>query len=155
MYTDLLAKTRASLSPGGSPRTRGRSLRARPVHGSLVRWYPDLVGPTDAQRKILHLVEVATRAPDTEEGRSAAVLACRMIRHHGLLILRPDEMITFVVAPPPPAPAPIVVETVTKSGRKRRRRADQQESARPFDEIVSSAAGELLSGALRNVFRGR
>lgn len=116
---------------------------------------PIVSDPIDVQSQVLKLVEIATRAPESEEGRTAAVLACRLIRHHGFFIVRSDELVTFVTEAPA-APAPV---TPPKRTRKRRRGAAEEDlnldvAARPVDEILSGAAGEILSGAILNVLRG-
>ena len=47
----------------------------------------------EAQQKVLKLVRLATSAPDSEEGRTAAAKACRLIAEHGLLIMKPSDLV--------------------------------------------------------------
>ena len=102
----------------------------------------------DPKRQIQDLLELAVRSPHgDEEGRNAAMAVCRMIRQHALLIVRPDELVTFIV------PSPARPESA-RSIRKREARATR-ERARPIGEIVESAAEEIAVRTVRDIFRGR
>lgn len=85
----------------------------------------------DIQQRVGHLQERALRDPEGAEGRTAAVAALRLIREHGLLILRPEQLATFVLAPPPPSPP-----------AKRPRRTKPR---RPIPEVVNEAANGITT----------
>ena len=67
------------------------------------------------QQRVETLTDIALREPDSNEGRTAAVKALSLIREHGLLVVRRDELVTFVVAP---SAAPLTKPKRTRSRRK-------------------------------------
>ena len=52
----------------------------------------------EAQQKVLKLVRLAASAPDTEEARTAASKAACLIAEHGLLIMKPSDLVQVVDA---------------------------------------------------------
>lgn len=98
-----------------------------------------------AQARVKQLVELAIRSPSTEEGRSAAVAAWKLVRESGLLVIRLDELATFVT--PPPAPA--------KKPRRSRKPAEVLEAATTGVVTTIDAAGRVVSSwnGLRDVLR--
>ena len=52
----------------------------------------------EAQQKVLKLVRLAASAPDTEEARTAASKAACLIAEHGLLIMKPSDLVHVVDA---------------------------------------------------------
>ena len=112
----------------------------------------------EAQQKVLKLVRLAASAPDTEEARTAAVTACRFIAEHGLLIMKPSDL---VQAPflPPPAPTPVDVAGPTKKRRKRANAKAIRETMATAAETATTAldAGSRVARAIngfRDAIRG-
>lgn len=108
------------------------------------------------QQRVQQLIELAYRSsPESAEGRNAAVAACRLIREHGLLVIRPEELVTIVH--PTAAQQPRAINDVPEpaeprvAGRKRKRR---ERGPRPVAEVASTAAGEIVSGWVRDVLGG-
>ena len=83
----------------------------------------------EAQQKVLKLVRLAASAPDSEEARTAASMACRLIAEHGLLIMKPSDLVQM----PSPAPPP---PTEAAPMKKRRKRPD----AKAIRETMTTAA---------------
>ena len=102
---------------------------------------------TEAQQKVLKLVRLAASAPDTEEARTAAVTACRFISEHGLLIMKPSDLVQAPFIPPPPVPAPAVETSGTKKRRKRASSKTIRETMTTAAETASTAA-ETAAAAL-------
>lgn len=68
-----------------------------------------LLAQKHAQQRVHQLVTLADRSPpDSQEARNAALAALKLIREYGLLIIRPDEIVTFApaLAPSPPIVTP-------------------------------------------------
>ena len=84
----------------------------------------------EAQQKVLKLVRLAASAPDSEEARTAASMACRLIADHGLLIMKPSDLVQVPFVPPP-APA-----SETAAPKKRRKRPN----AKAIRETMTTAA---------------
>lgn len=101
-----------------------------------------------AQARVKQLVELAMREPHSEEGRSAAVAAWKLTREFGLLIVRSDELVTFVTAPAPQEVPP---------AKKRRKRKPSEVLGVATDGIVTTidAAGRVVSSlnGLRDALR--
>jgi hypothetical protein len=106
------------------------------------------VDPSDAQRRVQQLIELANRSTNEEECRTAAVAACRLIRDGGLLIAKPTDFVSFVSSPSPPAHDPEVK-------RARRKKA----VAAATDTVVDAvdAASRIASSVkgLQDTIRGR
>ena len=114
----------------------------------------------ETQLRISRLIELALRSPSAEEGRSAAVAACRLIRESGLLIVRPDELVTFVTGEAGQQVSGSAGQPETKTKAKRKRRAK-----RDLSEVISEgtegfvtavdAAGRIVSTVnnFRQAFR--
>lgn len=108
----------------------------------------------EAHRTANRLINLAAANPDSEEGRSAAAKAAKIMRAYGLLIVRPSDLAPTVQAPtlvslppvPPPAPKP-----------KRRRPSKQEinEAAETTVTVINSA-GQIVSAlnGFRSVLRG-
>ena len=110
------------------------------------------------QQRVQQLIELSYRsATDSAEGRNAAVAACRLIREHGLLVIRPEELVTIVHPTAAAAPLPRhdtiadIPEPRPAGSRKRKRR---ERAPRPVAEVASTAAGEIVSGWVRDVLGG-
>ena len=84
----------------------------------------------EAQQKVLKLVRLAASAPDSEEARTAASMACRLIAEHGLLIMKPSDLVQM------PAPAPLPTPAEAAPSKKRRKRPD----AKAIRETMTTAA---------------
>lgn len=102
-----------------------------------------------AQEKALRLIVVAANKPNTEEGRTAAVLACCLIRDHGLMVVKASEV-------------PASQNLVAKSRRKRRPPNPEQiaNGARVAAETIVTtvhAATQIASAVngFRDILRGR
>lgn len=115
----------------------------------------------EAHRRANMLANLAASNPDSEEGRTAGALACKLIREHGLLIIKPSDLVSSlpismpgVMTPPlvtvPPIPAP--------AAKKRRRRPTKQEISEAADTAVTAldAAGRVATaiGGFASVLRG-
>ena len=83
----------------------------------------------EAQEKVLKLLRLAASAPDSEEARTAASTACRLITEHGLLVMTPGDLVRMStpIALPPAEATP---------AKKRRKRPD----AKAIQETVTTAA---------------
>ena len=105
-----------------------------------------------AQARVKQLVEMAMRAPDTEEGRSAAIAAWKLVRQSGLLLVRLDEMITFVTPP-----APLATVPATKKRRRTKKTTEIIDAAAEGVVTTVSAATRVASSihAFHNAVRGR
>lgn len=93
------------------------------------------------QQRIQKLIVLALESPETQEGRNAALAACRLIRDSGLLIVRPDELVTFVTNSPQPSsaqPSAISPQPKTKKSRKKREK-------KSVTEIVSDTASGIVT----------
>lgn len=119
--------------------------------------YATHVDITEAQQRVLKLVRLAASAPDSEEARTAAAMACRLIAEHGLLIMKPGDLVQepFVQPPAPTAPA----SSTSKKRRKRVNAKAIQEGVAEAAETASSvlnAAGRVATavGGFRNAIRG-
>lgn len=110
---------------------------------------------TEAQQKVLKLVRLAASAPDSEEARTAASMACRLIAEHGLLVMKPSDLVQVpfdVAAPPMPV----------ATSKKRRKRVnakaiqDTVSTAAETASTVLGAAGRVATavGDFRNAIRG-
>lgn len=104
---------------------------------------------TEIQLRVQRLIALAADGPTSEEGRTAGATACRLIREHGLLVVKPADLVTFVTAPPVPAP----------KKRKRRDAAAIAQAARTTaDTVVSTvdAAGRIVESVngFRDALRG-
>ena len=104
-----------------------------------------------AQARVKQLVEMAMRAPETEEGRSAAIAAWKLVRQSGLLLIRSDELVTFVTQPQS-APAP-----TTKKRRRNKKPAEILDAATEGVVTTVNAATRVASSltAFRDAIRGR
>lgn len=113
----------------------------------------------EAQQKVLKLLRLAAGAPSSEEGRTAASMACRLIAEHGLLVMKPSDLVqTSLDASLTPAAA-------RASSEKKPRR--KRPSAKEIRETVSTvadtaataidAAGRIVSAVngFRNIATGR
>lgn len=110
----------------------------------------------EAHRRANRLANLAASNPDTEEGRTAGAMACKLIREHGLLIIKPADLMQpltsgvmpIVTVPPIPAPAT----------KKRRKRPTKQEINEAADTAVTAldAAGRVASaiGGFASALRG-
>lgn len=88
----------------------------------------------------------------TNEARNAAVEAWRLVRKHGLLVVRAEDLATFRVnAPPAEATRPAAGPAAAKT-RRRRRDAEPPHESR-VEDIVSNAAGEVVTHWIGNLFR--
>lgn len=116
----------------------------------------------EAQRRVLRLVRLAASQPDSEEGRSAGGVACKLIVEHGLLILKPADLAALA------APAPTTTPPSPPTKRRRRRadpKAVSETVATAADVAVTTldAAGRVASAVdgfrsiltSRRGFRGR
>ena len=103
-----------------------------------------------AQARVKQLVEMAMRAPETEEGRNAAIAAWKLVRQSGLLLIRSDELVTFVTQPLAPAPA-------TKKRRRSKKPAEILDAATEGVVTTVNAATRVASSltAFRDAIRGR
>lgn len=102
------------------------------------------------QARVKQLVELAIRNPLSEEGRSAAVAAWKLVHQSGLLVMRTDEIVSFVI--PPTAP------TTTEPKKKRRARKPSEILDTTTKGIVTTvdAASRVVTSlnGLRDVLRG-
>ena len=109
---------------------------------------------------MLKLVRLAASAPDSEEGRTAAATACKLIAEHGLLIMKPMDLVQAPFIPPTlPTPAPASDATPTKKRRKRANAKAIRETMSTAAETASTAleAGSRVARAfngLRDAIRG-
>lgn len=93
------------------------------------------------QKQILHLVDIASRAESGDaEGRSAAMLACKMIRQHGFLVVQPSELVTF--APPPVA---VVPQAPPPKKPSRKKSKTVRETAQTVADAADDTAQVLAS----------
>lgn len=134
------------------------------------------------QQRIHHLIELAARGQeDDHEARSAALQACRLIRQHGLIVVTPEELVTIVAAPaprthvppPPPttraprsAPAPRAGPSAAAAPPPAPSQLDppgapqqgpwwQRPVPTEVVDAVGNVAGRIVSGAIRDMLRGR
>ena len=112
---------------------------------------------SEAQQKVLKLVRLAASAPDSEEARTAASMACRLIAEHGLLIMKPSDLVQVPFAPPP---TPAAEEATPKKQRRKRPNAKEiQATMATAAETATSAldaAGRVAKAVngFRNAIRG-
>lgn len=110
----------------------------------------------EAQQKVLKLVRLAASAGESEEGRTAASTACRLIAEHGLLIMKPSDL---VQVPLVPTPAPAPAESTTRKRRKRPSAKAVRETMTAAAETATTAldAASRVASAVngfRNAIRG-
>lgn len=108
------------------------------------------------QLRVSKLIELALRSPAAEEGRNAALAACRLIRDSGLLIVRPDELVTFVTRSDQPSANSSQPEA-KKKAKKRAKKSVSEIVMEGTDGFVTAvdAAGRIVSSVntFRNVIR--
>lgn len=108
------------------------------------------------QQRVQKLIVLALQSPEAEEGRNAALAACRLIRDAGLLIVRPDELVTFVTSSPQLSAISNQPET-KKSRKKRAKKSVSEIVMEGTDGFVTAvdAAGRIVSSVngLRDAFR--
>lgn len=98
----------------------------------------------EAQRKAIQLARLAASAPSSEEGRSAAVKAWQLVFEHGLVVMKPGD----VVQMPAPASAPKVATAPEGSFDPRR----IGETAHVVADTVVSGLG--AAGKIANALSG-
>lgn len=101
-----------------------------------------------AQVRVKQLVEMALRAPESEEGRTAAIAAWKLAHQAGLLILRTDQLVTFITPAEPP---------VTKKKRRNKKPAEILDAATDGIVTTVNAASRVASSInmFRDIVRGR
>lgn len=107
---------------------------------------------SEAQQKALKLLRLAAGAPDSEEGRTAAAKACRLINEHGLLVMTPSDLVTHTNYNVEKAAEP----------KKRRPRPSAKEIRETVETVTDTAAtaidamGRIVSAVngFRQVARG-
>lgn len=101
--------------------------------------------PQAISQRVLQLIELAASSSSNgkknEEARTAALLACQLIKKHGLTVVMPEDLVTFVTGPEP----------AREPSRGRKARAARQ----GIKEIVSNAAGDVMSSVVRDALRNR
>ena len=105
------------------------------------------------QLRVSKLIELALRSPAAEEGRNAALAACRLIRDSGLLIVRPDELVTFVTKSEQPVSGSVHQPETKKTRKKRAKKSVSEIVMEGTDGFVTAvdAAGRIVSSV--NSFR--
>ena len=113
----------------------------------------------EAQQKVLKLVRLAASAPDSEEARTAASMACRLIAEHGLLIMKPSDLVQAPFVPAPAVPTPASDALAPKKRRKRPNAKAIRETMTTAAETATTAldaAGRVAKAVngFRNAIRG-
>jgi hypothetical protein len=113
-----------------------------------------------AQKRVRQLVEMALRAPDSQEGRTAAIAAWKLVRDQGLLIVRTEELVSFTIAAsPPPADARSVTNPAAPAKKKRSKKKPVEIVAEVTQGVVTTldAATTIASSlnGLRKAVQGR